>query len=187
MNSTWKRWLALAALHACMTGSASAAIISGSTSFVAWNFGASAPSDPVSGTVSFSFDNSANIFNAANGAIVNGSPIQVFIDHVSLPGNWTPVLTYFKNAVVNNMVVQDVLAIGDLLNGTVVLTGTEDWRVAFNNASGQQSFRELTYATANTSRLFVSTQGVVPEPGVLALLSLALGGLGLAQAKRRVL
>jgi hypothetical protein len=184
MPSALKHVIAVAFIAACTFSSAQGAIISGSTSFSAWGFGNGAPADPVTGTVSFSFDNSANIFNAPDGAVANGVSVEVSILGISLPGNWSPVLTYFRNAVVNNIAVQDVLAIGNLLNGTLVIAGTEDWRVAFNNASGQLGFRELTYSTASTDRLFISTTGVVPEPGALSLAGLAIGMLALARRRR---
>jgi len=168
------KWATAAALGLALSGGAGAAIITGSASFTATGFGVGAPADPVSGTVAWSFDNSANIFNAANGAIANGVPVLVDVIALSLPGNWTPVLSYFKSAVVNGITFTDVLAIGNALNGTVVVLGTDDWRVAFNGASTQVSFREFTYATANTSQLFTTTNGVVPEPSTLGILAIGL-------------
>jgi hypothetical protein len=112
---------------------ASASIISGPLSSTATNFGAGAPIDPVVGTVTFSFDSSANIFNATNGANANGAPVLVSFSGLNLPGTWTPVLSYFKNAVLGAVTLTDVMSIGhNANNGTATAPGTDDWRVAFS-------------------------------------------------------
>jgi hypothetical protein len=46
----------------------SASIITGSLAFTASGFPEGAPVDPISGLVSYSFDNSANFFNAGDGS-----------------------------------------------------------------------------------------------------------------------
>ena len=46
-----------------------------------------------SGIVTFSFDNSAPFFNAADGVTVNGVVVDVSVSGLSLPGAWVPVLT----------------------------------------------------------------------------------------------
>ena len=64
-------------LHLVAMGDArsvSAAVVTGSLAFTATGFPGGAPVDPVSGRVDFSFDNSANFFNAANGDPHNGRP-----------------------------------------------------------------------------------------------------------------
>jgi len=156
---------------------AAAAPISGSFSFTASGFGAGAPYDPVTGWVEYSFDNSAEFFNAADGATINGVTVQVSVSGLSLPGSWVPVLTYL-----NRLGVQDVLAIGHGPT-TVVSAGTDDWRVAVNSISGRPTFREFAYATSSTSSVFLTNTGSVPEPGTLALVGL--GVLGLVLNRRR--
>jgi hypothetical protein len=175
--------LALAAILMCSAAPLRASIIAGSASFEAWGFTAGAPTDPVFGSVFYSFDNAANFFNTPDGGTANGAPVHVSISSLGLPGSWVPVLTYVKSGILGGLPVSDVLAIGDVLNGTLVVAGTSDWRVAFNNASTAPTFREFTYSTAGAPTLYVSTTGVVPEPATLALF--ALGVVAFRLSRRR--
>ena len=163
---------------------ASAAIITGSLAFTATGFPANAPVDPVSGLVKFSFDNSANFFNAGNGSTQNNAPVQVSLSGLDLPGSWTPVLTFVKSGVIGGNPVEDLMSIGHVLDGTVVNAGNDDWRVAFNSISTGPSFREFTYARATAPgaifTTFNGTASVVPEPA-----SMVLWGIGLAALAMR--
>jgi hypothetical protein len=169
-------------LHLVAMGDArsvSAAVVTGSLAFTATGFPGGAPVDPVSGRVDFSFDNSANFFNAANGATQNGAPVEVSVSGLNLPGSWTPVVTYFKSGMIGGNPVEDLLSISHTLDGTVVNAGNDDWRVAFNSISTGPSFREFTYASAAAPgaiyMTFTGTASAVPEPA-----SMALAGIGLA-------
>lgn len=160
-----------------------ATIVTGTWSFEAYGL----PIDPIIGTVSFSFDNSASFFNAANGATANGTSVTVSVDGLNLPGDWVPVLTFIKSGVIGGMPVEDLMSIGHGLNGTQTVMGTDDWRIAFNRISTAPSFREFTYTSALAPgvqfQTFVGTASAVPEPPASALL--ALGLVSLLVARRR--
>lgn len=167
---------------ACLAGpmATQASVLSGSLSFAASGFlPAGAPTDPVTGSVTYSFDNSATFFHAADGATVNSVVVDVSVLGLSLPGAWVPVLTYIQTL--------DVLAIG---NGptTVVTAGTDDWRFAVTNISTNPVFREFWYGSASIpDSVFKASTGsisAIPEPSKLVLFGLGLAGLALARGRR---
>lgn len=166
----------VAALHA------GAATVTGQFDFQASGFPVDAPFGTVNGTVAFSFDNAETFFGAADGSVHNGAPVHVSLGGLSLPGTWTPVLTYIKSGTVGGNPVSDLVSIGHALAGTGVNPGSDDWRLALNSASTQPAFREFTYAVASDpSRFFMTTTGQiapVPEPGSLLLMATGLAVLG---------
>ncbi|MFN0183718.1 MAG: PEPxxWA-CTERM sorting domain-containing protein [Aquabacterium sp.] len=179
------RMTVLSSVLAAAALPAQAVVVSGTLDFSAGPFAPGAPFATVSGRVSYRFDNAVGFVNKADGDVSNGSPVEVSIHGVNLPGNWVPVLSYFK--VFNGQPV-DFFAIGHGPT-TFVAPGTDDWRVAFNGSAGPATFRELTYAVAHvTSATFMSTVGVatpVPEPGTWAMAVVGLGLVGMAARRRR--
>ena len=169
---------------------ASAEIVTGSLAFTATGFPNGAPVDPVSGLVNFSFDNTANFFNAGDGSTQNNAPVHVSFSGLNLPGSWTPALTFVKSGVLGGSPVEDLMAIGHAMDGTVVNAGNDDWRVAFNAISTAPSFLEFTYASAAAQgaifMTFTGTASAVPEPSSCALLTIAaLGLVGCAWRRQR--
>jgi hypothetical protein len=176
-----------AALALTAASTACASLVTGSLSFTGTGFGAGAPVDPIVGSVSFSFDNSATFFGAADGSVQNGVPVSVSVTALNLPGNWTPVLTFIQSGMVGGMPVSDLMSIGHVLNGTGTVAGTDDWRIAFNTISATPGFREFTYTVAGRPELFQSFVGQVsqvPEPATLALGAVGLAAV-LARYRRR--
>lgn len=166
---------------------AEAALITGHWHFTASGFTAGAPVDPVTGTVTYRFDNSATFLNQPLGALVNGVVLDATISGNIPGGPGTLVMTYFLDTVTPGGVrVMDVLAIGRA-PATLVAGGTNDWRFGVTDVSTNPVFREFVYGVESIPAVtFITTTGsltAVPEPGTLTLLSLGLAGL--ASRKRR--
>jgi len=115
---TFRLWALLFA--AVLSAPAQATIISGSLAFTATPFmEPGAPVDPVTGMVTFSFDNAASFANVTTGFSVTG---------LNIPGTLGPGMTYFKS--------DDILVIGDLLNGAASVTGgSNDWYLEIDHIS----------------------------------------------------
>ncbi len=172
---------ALAASLSLLALPAGATLVSGELAFTAQGFPVGATVDPIVGRVRFSFDNAATFFNAGDGSVANGVTVEVSLESLNLPGNWTPVLTYIQDGVVGGSPVHDLMSIGHVLNGTQTVAGTDDWRIALNGISTAPSFREFTYTlAAEPSALFQTFTGsvtAVPEPAAVQMLAVGLGGL----------
>lgn len=149
------RGIRIAALAIALSASldAGAAIVSGDVSFTAFRFPAGAPVDPITGRVTYRFDNSNQFFNQADGAVVGAVPLGIELVSLSYLGSWSPVVSYIK--------ALDVLAIGHGPTNVVPsVPGTSDWRFAINNVSTAPTFREFAYSSADLpGQTFTTTNG----------------------------
>ena len=174
--------LALAALGGLVCLPAQATLITGSFSFTASGFSCSAPPpcptapfDPVSGTVTYSFDNSTGFADATTGFTVTGIPSGLQTDG--------PGMTYDAGS--------DILIIGDLVNtASALVPGQQDWALRIDDVSKAPVFFVFAEAnTANAGLTFTTQTGSltplgIPEPVTLMLLGIGLAGLGFARRKR---
>ncbi len=185
MKTTTSKFIVAAIVALSAAGAAQAALVSGTYSFTATGL----PTNPIVGVVSFSFDNTATFFSAANGSTANGSPVQVSVSGLNLPGSWTPVLTFILAGNVGGNPVTDLMSIGHSLNGTATTMGTDDWRIAFNTISTVPSFREFTYTQASAPgvqfQTFVGHVTAVPEPSTVACMGLGLAALLAVRRRHR--
>jgi hypothetical protein len=160
---------------------ANGALVSGNFDFELYAFGPSAPFDPVTGSISYTFDNSRDLYNVADGLTVTG------LDEI---GAGAPVMTYRKGL--------DLLQVFVPLSGTSLTLGSPDWFMTILNAStasptfptiGGISYAFI-YGVEGNAETYYSYVGslspvAIPIPGVLSLLALAgLGMLGVASRRR---
>ena len=178
-NNTTARLLAAAS--ALGWAAAHAAPVTDTYHFVASGFGAGAPQDPVSGSLTLSFDPTAPI----SGAALDSISLDIF-GH-----DYTTQNTVFGFNGLD-------LFVDGTLNGTAVLPGTNDFLLegAVNGQGQFTSGTSFIYSTAGSDAVFaareVSVATPVPEPPTVWLFAVGLtllGGLRLgtrrARAERR--
>jgi hypothetical protein len=169
--------LAVCLVAAATAISANAAIVGGSLNFSATGFTpVGAPVDPVTGTVTYSFDNSADFPDTTIGLTVTG---------LNIAGTSGPGMRYTA--------ITDILSVGDLINGVDgSLDGTNDWILAITNISTNPTFRSLGYRTVEAGSFVTRTGTVTPnvtqnvaEPGSLALVAMVSMAVAMMSIRRR--
>lgn len=134
-----------------------------------------APVDPVTGSFSITFDNSADLREQSKGLTFSNL-------NIALDG--PPGFAYG--------VVADALIIGSLFSGAQSVTGaSNDFVFGINNASTHPSPVDFAYAQRSSDAIFQTfnvtltlTPAAVPEPTTLALLGTGMT-VALLQRRRR--
>jgi hypothetical protein len=177
---------ALVALGVCPSA-AQATIITLNYNFVATDFPAGAPVDPVVGSFSVSFDNGSDLVDVTDGLTAS----------INLPLTLGIGFSYFRST--------DLFLIGDLLIGGPTSppapfgprggvdsqkAGTNDFGLGVTTVSTNPTPGILDYTTVGANTFF-GTESFsllprqVPEPATLSLLGVALAAAGMRHYRRR--
>ncbi len=160
-----------------MAGTAHATLITQQIDFTASGFPASAPTDPVIGSVTLTFD--------PMGGDITDQTTNIALNtlNISILGS---VIAF------SYLAANDILFVGGDLNGAGSLkNSTDDFRLVFRGIRGDSPllFLELIYS-ASTSEFFKTESGTigvqkVSEPPALALFAIGLAMLVFLRLRRR--
>jgi hypothetical protein len=172
------RYTLLAAISAAAlvtpTTQANAAVVTKSYSITATNFESGAPTDPVTGIFTFTFDNAA--------PITLPSPAGLTLTGFNVPYAGPALFSFTRGS--------DMLIVGNNigLGSFSVSPATPGFGFAMLGVSSTPTISNLTYSAGgklwHSSNVAVAEVSAVPEPATWALMMVGFGGMGYAMRRK---
>jgi hypothetical protein len=166
--------ISAAALATITTTQANAAVVTKSYSITATNFESGAPTDPVTGIFTFTFDNAAPItLPSLAGLTLTG---------FNVPYAGPALFSFTKGS--------DMLIVGNNigLGSFSVSPATPGFGFAMLGVSSTPTISNLTYSAGgklwHSSNVAVAEVSAVPEPATWALMMVGFGGMGYAMRRK---
>jgi hypothetical protein len=153
---------------------ANAAVVTKSYSITATNFENGAPTDPVTGIFTFTFDNAA--------PITLPSPAGLTLTGFNVPYTGPALFSFTKGS--------DMLIVGNNigLGSFTVSPATPGFGFAMLGVSSTPTISNFTYSANgklwHSSNVTVAAVAGVPEPATWALMMLGFGGVGYAMRRK---